>query len=350
MISTSIAQWTFDFREHHFSATAPCSMYSILLENKVIDDPYYRTNEHTAKLLSNEDCEMATSFTVTEEMLSAAGGNSMSLKVGENIPFQDLLKGLVVQNANDAALVLASVVGGNITSFVEKMNEKAAELGLSDTHFENPHGLDAEDHYTTAKDLARLGAAAIQNETVRKIASTYKITIGEGESARLIVNHNKLLRSYDGAIGLKTGFTKKCGRCLVGAAERDGVTLVTATLSAPDDWADHRRMLDFGFEALTAYARLLPEEFTREISVLGGEKSTVTVYNREGFSLVERAGLGEVTMRLSLNPTAAAPIAEGDVLGKILFLRDGEMLGSLDLVAKESISAAKQRRKKFFFF
>ena len=311
--------------------------------------PMASTTKIMTALVAAEQKDLSTKIRIPKEA-TGIEGSSLYLREGERFTLEELLYGLMLRSANDAATAIALSVSGSIPAFADKMNEKAAELGLFDTHFENPHGLDAEEHYTTAKDLARLGAAAIQNETVRKIASTYKTTIGEGESARLIVNHNKLLRSYDGAIGLKTGFTKKCGRCLVGAAERDGVTLVTATLSAPDDWADHRRMLDFGFEALSSYARLLPEEFTKKISVLGGEKSTVTVHNREGFSLVDRAGLGEVTMKIALNPTATAPIAEGDVLGKILFLREGELLGSLDLLAQESISAAKQRRKKFFFF
>ncbi len=134
-------------------------------------------------------------------------GSSLYLKEGEVLTLEELLYGLMLRSANDAATAIALSLCGSVEAFADEMNAYAKDLGLKDTHFDNPHGLDSETHYTTAKDLARLGAAAIENETVRHIASTYKIIIGENESARLIVNHNKLLRSYDGAIGLKTGIT-----------------------------------------------------------------------------------------------------------------------------------------------
>lgn len=277
-------------------------------------------------------------------------GSSLYLREGERLTVEDLLYGLMLRSANDAATALAIAVGGSVSSFTEKMNARAAELGLTDTHFENPHGLDGATHYTTAKNLAILGAKAIQNETVRTVSSTYKKIIGEGESARLVVNHNKLLRSYEGAIGLKTGFTKKCGRCLVGAAERDGVSLVSTTLSAPDDWADHTRMLDYGFNSLKAYISLKAGEYCERIPVLNGKEDFVTVKNQEGFSLIERHGLSEVTARICINPYAIAPIKEGDILGKILFLRDGTQIGSLPLVATNSVALRAKSRSRFFPF
>ena len=276
-------------------------------------------------------------------------GSSLYLREGEVLTLEELLYGLMLRSANDAATAIALAISGSVEAFAEAMNEEAAALGLANTHFDNPHGLDSETHYTTAKDLARLGAAAIANETARRIASTYKITVGKGESARLIVNHNKLLRSYEGAIGLKTGFTKKCGRCLVGAAERDGVTLVSTTLSAPDDWNDHKRMLDYGFSALTCYASLKVGEYKQRILLLGGKKSSVTVENGEGFSYVDRAGLSAVTTRVCLNASAAAPIKKGDTLGQILFLRDGVTLGTVPLIATEDVGALPRRRRLFIF-
>ena len=311
--------------------------------------PMASTTKIMTALVAAEETDLSEEVMIPAEAVGIEG-SSLYLCEGEKFTMEELLYGLMLRSANDAATAIALTVSGSVSAFADKMNEKAAALGLTDTHFENPHGLDAPAHYTTARDLARLGAAAIQNEAVRTIASTYKKTIGEGESTRLIVNHNKLLRSYEGAIGLKTGFTKKCGRCLVGAAEKNGITLVTATLSAPDDWADHTRMLDYGFDALTAYARLLPGEFSKEISVLGGMSSTVTLTNREGFTLIDRVGLADVEMKIAANPYATAPIAEGDVLGKLLFIREGELLGSLDLVAKESVATVGAKRKKFFFF
>ncbi len=311
--------------------------------------PMASTTKIMTALVAAEEGELSEKIRIPKEAVGIEG-SSLYLREGESFTLEELLYGLMLRSANDAAAAIALTVSGSIAAFAEKMNEKATALGLTNTNFENPHGLDSEHHYTTAKDLARLGAAALENETVKKIAATYKTTIGEGDSARLIVNHNKLLRSYEGAIGLKTGFTKKCGRCLVGAAERGGVTLVSTTLAAPDDWNDHREMLDYGFSALTAYASLAAGGFRREISVLGGKASTVTVSNSEGFSLVERAGLSEVTMRVCLNPTAAAPIRRGDVLGQLLFIRDGEVVGTVPLTAEADVGAIGEKRRKFFFF
>ncbi|MBR2324848.1 MAG: D-alanyl-D-alanine carboxypeptidase [Clostridia bacterium] len=311
--------------------------------------PMASTTKIMTALLAAEIGDLSQRIKIPREA-TGIEGSSLYLCEGEVLSLEELLYGLMLRSANDAATAIALALCGSVSAFAEKMNEKAEALGLSDTHFDNPHGLDSENHFTTAKDLARLGAAAIENETVRRIASTYKITIGEGESRRLIVNHNKLLHSYEGSIGLKTGFTKKCGRCLVGAAERDGVTLVSTTLSAPDDWDDHKRMLDYGFSRLTCYARLAPEQFQKEIAVLGGKESTVTVKNSEGFSLVEEAGLAEVKMQVRLNPTAAAPISKGDVLGQILYLREGRLLGSVSLYAAEDIPALQKKKRGFWPF
>ncbi len=311
--------------------------------------PMASTTKIMTALIAAESERLTERFRIPKEA-TGIEGSSLYLREGEVFTLEELLYGLMLRSANDAATAIAIALCGSVSAFTERMNERAETLSLTDTHFENPHGLDAEAHYTTAKDLARLGAAAIENETVRTVASTYKKTIGEGESARLIVNHNKLLRSYEGAIGLKTGFTKKCGRCLVGAAERDGVTLITTTLSAPDDWTDHKRMLDLGFHSLRSYIDLDAGEYQTKISVLSGKSGAVSVTNREGFSLVEKSGLSEVQMRVCLNPYATAPVQAGDILGKILFLRDGEEIGSVSLVATEEVAAARKKRQKFFFF
>ena len=311
--------------------------------------PMASTTKIMTALVAAEMGELSEKIRIPREA-TGIEGSSLYLKEGEVLTLGELLYGLMLRSANDAATAIAIALCGSVCAFAEKMNEKAIALGLENTHFENPHGLDGEAHYTTAKDLAIIGAAAIQNETVRTLGSTYKTVIGEGESARLIVNHNKLLRSYEGAIGLKTGFTKKCGRCLVGAAERDGVTLVSTTLSAPDDWADHKRMLDYGFSSLACYARLLPEEFQQQITVLGGKKSTLTVTNEEGFSLVDTAGLSPLTVRVCLNQAAVAPIKKGEVLGQLLYLRDGEVVHTVLLRASEDAQAAPKKRKGFLFF
>ncbi len=179
-------------------------------------------------------------------------GTSLYLKAGERFTVRELLYGLLLRSANDAALAIAYAVCQSEDAFVDLMNRKAEALSLSDTHFDNPHGLDGETHYTTANDLAKLAAYAIDIPAFCEIISTKKAVIGNGDSTRILQNHNKLLSLYDGCFGVKTGFTKKCGRCLVSAAEKDGQTLICVTLDAPNDWSDHKKLLDYGFSLVSA--------------------------------------------------------------------------------------------------
>ena len=164
-------------------------------------------------------------------------GSSVYLYANEKMTLEDLIYAMLLESANDAAAAIAIEVGGSIEGFADMMNERASSLGLSNTHFENPHGLDGETHYTTARELAIIAREAYSNEILKGIFSTYKKTIplNETEGVRLLINHNKLLKSYDGATGIKTGFTKKSGRCLVSAAERDGLEFIAVTLNAPND-------------------------------------------------------------------------------------------------------------------
>ncbi len=179
----------------------------------------------------------------------AAGveGSSIYLKAEERISVETLLYGLLLESGNDAAHALAVACAGDIPSFAALMNQKADELGLVGTHFENPHGLTADGHYTTAYELARITAEAMKNETFRTIVRTKKklAPSTDGELTRVFYNHNKMLRLYDGAVGVKTGYTKTAGRCLVTASETEGRCFIAVTLNDGNDWADHRAMLDF---------------------------------------------------------------------------------------------------------
>ena len=178
-----------------------------------------------------------------------AEGSSAYFAPGENVSVRDLLYALMLRSANDAAACIAITAAGSIEGFARMMNERAADIGLCDTHFDNPHGLDSDTHYSTALDMARLTIEALKNPTFREIVST-KVYVCRSLSDgydRTFQNHNRLL-GRDGIFGVKTGFTRACGRCLVTACERDGRTLVAVTLSAPDDWKDHTELYDYGFE------------------------------------------------------------------------------------------------------
>ena len=197
-------------------------------------------------------------------------GSSMYLQEGEKLTLRDTLYGLMLASGNDAAVAIAGECGG-MEAFVRKMNDKAAALGLTSTHFDNPNGLPSETHYTTARELAKLTAAALHDPVFRQIVSTRSYTV----NGRTLVNHNRLLSTYDGAIGVKTGYTRAAGRCLVSAAERNGRTIVCVTLSDPDDWRDHAALLDAGF---AQYSEVTLHEAGAEIAVQrvqGGDTSTV---------------------------------------------------------------------------
>lgn len=193
-----------------------------------------------------EQCDLQEKLTVPAEAVGIEG-SSMYLKAGETLTVNDLLHGLLLQSGNDAATALAIHCSGSIDAFVSQMNAKASELGLSATHFANPSGLDDEDNYGTARDLAALTAYALRDPDFARIVSEKNYQVGE----RCLANHNKLLWRYDGAIGVKTGYTKAAGRILVSAARRGGRTLICVTIGAPDDWNDHMRLLDYGFSQYT---------------------------------------------------------------------------------------------------
>ena len=194
-----------------------------------------------------ELCQDISEEVVIPQEAVGIEGSSVYLKSGEELTVRALLYALMLRSANDAAAALAYSISGSIEDFSLLMNKKAEELGLTDTNFENPHGLDSKNHYTTATDLARLTAYALKNPIFKEITSTYKTVIDSSLQSRLLINHNKLLSSYQGCIGVKTGYTRKSGRSLVSAAERDGIMLIAVTINAPDDWKDHTRLLDYGF-------------------------------------------------------------------------------------------------------
>lgn len=190
-------------------------------------------------------CELAdpdAEFTVPPEAVGIEG-SSIYLQAGETVPVRALLYGAMLQSGNDAAMALAIACCGSEAAFVARMNERAQSLGLSATHFANPHGLDSDENYSTARDLAKLACAALQNPLFAEAVSTKNASFGN----RYYVNHNKLLWRLDGACGVKTGFTKAAGRILVSAVRRDGRLLVAVTIHAPDDWNDHAQLYDAAF-------------------------------------------------------------------------------------------------------
>ena len=213
-------------------------------------------------------------------------GSSVYLYAGEKMTMKDLICAMLLESANDAAAAIAIEVGGSVEGFCDLMNDKASELGLSDTHFTNPHGLYDEEHYTTAYELAVIASQALKNDTVREIVSTRKLTVSAIEgNTRVLYNHNKMLSMYEGAIGVKTGFTKKTGRCLVSAAERDGLCLIAVTLNASDDWNDHTKLLDLGFENFHRVTLVQKGDICHMLPIMGGTEQFTPLVSSATISL-----------------------------------------------------------------
>ncbi len=267
-------------------------------------------------------------------------GSSVYLKAGETLTMEQLLYALLLESANDAAAAIAIEVAGSIDAFAELMNETAADLKLSETHFTNPHGLDDEAHYTTAYDLAKLARYALQNPAFAKIAGTYKTTIplNGTEGTRVLVNHNKMLKTYTGAVGVKTGYTRHSGRCLVSAAERDGVTMIAVTLSAPDDWHDHTVMLDYGFSLYTSVLLAECGEYKCTLGCLGGNVSEITASNHTEARAVLPVNHGTVTVSYTANRPLCPPVNAGDAVGEVIFSCDGTEIARVPLCADTALS------------
>lgn len=271
-------------------------------------------------------------------------GSSVYLAKGEVLSMRDLLYSLMLASANDAAAAIAYELAGSIDGFASLMNEKASKLGLLSTHFTNPHGLHDESHYTTAYDLARLTGYALKNPEFLDICSTKSIALPMDSGTRYLTNHNKLLRLYKGCVGVKTGFTKSSGRCLVSAAERDGMTLIAVTLNASDDWNDHERMLDFGFERycrITAYKK---GEFTAELDVAGGNLNGAVVTNSRDISLFLKKFHGEISFKAEAIRPIFAPIERGKEIGRLIYYEDGREIASSPLITVTKVEKAQKKR------
>lgn len=292
----------------------------------------------TALLLAEQGTPEKTVVT-TREMVMVEG-SSMGLLVGDTVSYRDLLYGMLLASGNDAANTTAIALGGSIEGFAKLMNEKAASLGLKDTHFVTPSGLDDKDHYTTAYDLAQLAAYAMRNPAFKEAASckTAVLCYGNPPYKRHLSNHNKLLGSYDGAVGVKTGFTKKSGRCLVSAAERDSATLIAVTLNAPDDWNDHCALLDYGFSRLEQREMdcHLPSD---TLPVVGGDSEQVRLHADGAQLSLLPEEFDKVTKSVELPPFLYAPVGASQTVGQIRFMLGDKVVAAADIVAEDPVGA-----------
>jgi D-alanyl-D-alanine carboxypeptidase len=308
------------------------------------------TTKIMTALVAAERAELDKTVSVSPSAVGVEG-SSIYLYAGEKLTLRDLLCAMLLESANDAAAAIAIEIAGSVEGFCNMMNEKAAELGLCDTHFTNPHGLYDDAHYTTAYDLAMIAAAALENGTVREIVATKKMTLTPIEgNTRVLYNHNKMLSRYEGAIGVKTGFTKKTGRCLVSAAERDGLRLVSVTLNASDDWNDHTRLLDIGFENFCRVQIVKKGDACYMQPLIGGVDEQLPLLACETLyaTLPKSIDIKKLTPIVeTYNRYAFAPISEGSVAGKMLYYLDGQLVASVPIAAAHEVE--KAAGKKSFF-
>lgn len=268
-------------------------------------------------------------------------GSSIYLTPGEKLTEEQLLYGMLLVSGNDAAIAIAQHVGGSLSGFVSLMNREAERLGLTDTHYANPDGLPAPDHYTSAYDLARIERYALTNPEFARIEGTRIIQLpGNARMPfRILVNHNRLLKDFPGAGGGKTGYTTIAGRCFVGSARRDGRYVVVALLDAPDLWGDARRLLDYGLDDFRTVTLAAPGSVLGQVPVIDGKASGVEAVAPQGLVLSQLRGDGEpIHTAYTLDSPLQAPVMAGQTVGHAA-LYDGSRLAlTVPLVAARAVS------------
>lgn len=276
---------------------------------------------------------------ITQEMV-AVEGSSMGLQAGDNISLTGLAAGMLLASGNDAANAAALYLEGSLESFAARMNQRAAALGMEDTHFVTPSGLDGEDaqglaHLSTAYDMALLARAALEDQAFRQLCSSPCLAVEFAEPVKRVTytNHNKLLTQYPGCVGVKTGFTKEAGRCLVSAAERDGALLIAVTLNAPNDWEDHAALLDYGFTQVEPY-QLAGGDVRLTVPVVGSPVEAMSLRGSNGGEVTLPLGQGAQVERVVRVPKFLyAPVEAGEQVGEICWYLEGKLLGSAPLTA-----------------
>ena len=276
--------------------------------------------------------------TVSENAMSY-GGSTMFLETGEQLTVNDMLKGIVVASANDGCVAMAEHLAGSESAFVDMMNEKAKELGMENTHFMNTNGLDEDDHYSSARDVAIMSRELMKHETIFNYTSIWMDTLRGGKFQ--LANTNKLIRFYDGANGLKTGSTSKALCCLSAAAKRNDMQLIAVVLGAPtsaERFASAKSLLDYGFANYAVNTQITAGDEVQKIAVEKGVDKEVGVVAGDSCStLVKKGQEDNITKEIKIDETITAPIEAGQKIGTMTISRDGEVIADIDLNASSAV-------------
>ncbi|MBR6548717.1 MAG: D-alanyl-D-alanine carboxypeptidase [Clostridia bacterium] len=292
------------------------------------------TTKIMTTLLALEQNDPNREIVTTKEMVTVEG-SGMGLLAGDHVTLQGLCYGMMLASGNDAANTVALSLSNSFEEFAEKMNQKAKQIGMRNTRFVTPSGLDADGHYSTAYDMATLMQYALNNPDFCKISQTVstRVTYGNPPYERKLTNHHRLLKEYDGCLGGKTGFTKKSGRCLVTAARRNGATLICVTLSAPDDWNDHKSLLDYGFAQMESVT-ISPRAF--DLPVVGGTVPKIPVTYQALQVSIPSAHRSKLSVQTQIAPFLYAPIEADETVGIQGVFFDGRLLMSTPITAVDS--------------
>ncbi len=299
------------------------------------------TTKIMTALIVCQQCNVLDSMRIPAQAVGLEG-SSMYLQEGEVLTLQELLYGLMLSSGNDAAMALAIYCGGTVEGFAQLMNDKARMLGLKNTHFVNPHGLDAPDHYSTARDLALLAAYAMEDPVFAKTVSAKSVRIGE----HFLTNHNKLLWQVNGADGVKTGYTRAAGRILVSSATRQGRRLICVTINDRNDWADHKQLLEQGFQRYQLQQLVQKGQHIAYLPVLGGTEDQVELIAGQDFSYA-LADDEQPKLRLEPKAFAYAPVVAGAQAGYVYICLEDKTIGKIPVIFAGTVEQKPPEKKRF---
>ena len=304
------------------------------------------TTKIMTALIAVESGRLDDTVTVTDDMIRVEG-TSMGLHKGDKLTLHNIVRGMMLLSGNDAANAVAIFLSGSLERFAFRMNEKAKSLGMKNTHFVTPSGLDDKEHYTTAYDMALLSSYAIKNSVFRDCVCDYsgKVEYIYPENTYTYRNHNRFLKMYDGACGIKTGFTKKSGRCLVTAVDRDGCVLVAVTLGAPDDWNDHVSLYNGCLPLIQK--KSFDDRFDCALDIFGGDKDKVSASLNEEIKVFSKSG--KITTKLLTEKIIYAPVDKGEILGRVRVYVNGKFYADYPVTADECVGEAVHTEKNNVF-
>lgn len=331
------------------SAVVMCSGSDQVLFEKNMNEklPMASTTKIMTALITLEEAKKENrEITITEQMVPVEG-STMGLKVGDKLTLYALAQGMLLISGNDAATSAAIAISGSSEEFAKKMNLKAKEIGMENTNFVTPSGLDDENHYSTAYDMAKLASFAMNNSDFEKITSSKSMKVEYLNPKKVceFSNSNRLLRSYDGCIGVKTGFTKKSGRCLVTCAKRDNKKIICVTLSDPNDWQDHKTLLDYGFE--NCKSMTLSENDLPNVKVVGGncDEIKVGLKSEKQITLAKDFNESDINKEINLPEFIYAPIKKGETVGYIEYKINDQKVIKSDIIALDDAKQNKTHEK-----